>query len=49
MKTIAQKPALFSFGAWLRKTKETLRREATRALYLHLEYCETLVQAHRRS
>jgi predicted RNase H-like HicB family nuclease len=49
MKTIAQKPALFAFGAWLRKTKETVLREAKHALDLHFEYCESLIEIHRRS
>jgi hypothetical protein len=48
MKTTAQSSALVSFGSWFRKAKATLRREWNRALDLHLQNCELLVESYRR-
>ncbi|BAN25536.1 hypothetical protein BRPE64_BCDS08750 [Caballeronia insecticola] len=37
-----------SFGSWLRSAKAALRREWDRALQLHLQNCEILVESYRR-
>lgn len=48
MKTSAQTSILVSFGSWLRKATAAVRREANRAIDLHLQNCEVLVEAYRR-
>jgi hypothetical protein len=48
MKTTAQASFFSSFGAWLQNAKATFRREATRALELHFQYCETVAKSRRR-
>ena len=48
MKTTAQTSLLVSLGSWLRAAKAKLRREWNRALDLHLQNCEILVEAYRR-
>ncbi|WP_321793932.1 hypothetical protein [Caballeronia sp. J97] len=48
MKTTAQQSLLVSFGSWLRASKAALRREWDRALQLHLQNCEILVESYRR-
>lgn len=48
MKTTAQQSFLVSFGSFLRSAKATVRREWNRALQLHLQNCEMLVESYRR-
>jgi hypothetical protein len=48
MKTVAQGSILVSFGSWFRKTSAVIRREAVRALNLHLENCAVMAEAYRR-
>ncbi|TCK39087.1 hypothetical protein [Caballeronia glathei] len=48
MKTTAQTSLTVSFGSWLRKAKATLAREWNRAIQLHLQNCEILVESYRR-
>jgi hypothetical protein len=48
MKTAAQQSLLVSFGSWLRSAKAAVRREWNRALQLHLQNCEILVESYRR-
>ncbi len=48
MKTAAQGSILVSFGSWIRKAKAVIRREAVRALNLHLQNCAVLAEAYRR-
>ncbi|WP_160167934.1 hypothetical protein [Caballeronia insecticola] len=48
MKTTAQQSLVVSFGSWLRSAKAALRREWDRALQLHLQNCEILVESYRR-
>jgi len=48
MKTTAQSSILVSFGTWFRKSKAVFRREAARALNLHLQNCAVLAEAYRR-
>ncbi|OTP75289.1 hypothetical protein [Caballeronia sordidicola] len=48
MKTAAQGSVLVSFGSWFRKTKAAVRREAVRALNLHLQNCAVMAEAYRR-
>jgi hypothetical protein len=48
MKTTAQQSLLVSFGSWLRAAKASVRREWNRALQLHLQNCEILVESYRR-
>ncbi|MGV7242621.1 hypothetical protein [Caballeronia sordidicola] len=48
MKTAAQGSVLVSFGSWFRKTKAVVRREAVRALNLHLQNCAVMAEAYRR-
>jgi hypothetical protein len=48
MKTTAQQSLVVSFGSWLRSAKAAVRREWNRALQLHLQNCEIMVEAYRR-
>ncbi|SAK49309.1 hypothetical protein AWB75_01243 [Caballeronia catudaia] len=48
MKTTAQQSLFVSFGSSLRAAKAALRREWNRALQLHLQNCEILVESYRR-
>ncbi|QSN62822.1 MULTISPECIES: hypothetical protein [unclassified Caballeronia] len=48
MKTTAQQSVLVSFGSWMRAAKAAVRREWNRALQLHLQNCEILVEAYRK-
>ncbi|MFL9903081.1 hypothetical protein PQR75_27600 [Paraburkholderia fungorum] len=48
MKTIAENSVVTSFGSWLRNTTAVARREWNRALELHLQNCEIVVEAYRR-
>ncbi|SAL59184.1 hypothetical protein AWB71_03255 [Caballeronia peredens] len=48
MKTTAQQSLVVSFGSWLRSAKAAVRREWDRALQLHLQNCEILVESYRR-
>ncbi|SAK53038.1 hypothetical protein AWB78_01286 [Caballeronia calidae] len=48
MKTTAQQSLVVSFGSWLRAAKAAVRREWNRALTLHLQNCEIMVEAYRR-
>jgi len=48
MKTAAQHSFLVSFGSWVRAAMAAVRREAARAVELHLQYCDVLVESYRR-
>ncbi|WP_244816242.1 hypothetical protein [Caballeronia sp. Lep1P3] len=48
MKTTTQQSVLVSFGSWVRAAKAVVRREWNRALQLHLQNCEIMVEAYRR-
>jgi hypothetical protein len=48
MKSAAQGSILVSFGSWFRKAKSAVRREAVRALNLHLQNCAVVAEAYRR-
>jgi hypothetical protein len=48
MKTAAQGSVVVSLGSWFRKTKAVIRREAVRALNLHLQNCAVMAEAYRR-
>jgi hypothetical protein len=48
MKSIAQTSVVTSFGSWLRNATAVTRREWNRALELHLQNCEIIVDVHRR-
>ncbi|SAK67122.1 hypothetical protein AWB76_03934 [Caballeronia temeraria] len=48
MKTSAQQSLVVSFGSWLRAAKAAVGREWNRALQLHLQNCEILVESYRR-
>jgi hypothetical protein len=48
MKTTAQTSLLVSLGSWLRNAMAVTRREWNRALDLHVQNCEILVEAYRR-
>lgn len=48
MKTTAQSSVVVSLGSWFRKAKAVVRREAARALTLHLQNCAVLAESYRR-
>jgi len=48
MKTAAQRSFLVSFGSWVRAAIAAVRSESNRALQLHLQNCQVLVESYRR-